>query len=178
MQSIYSLSLEELKSFLNKNDQSIELAQILFQHLYKNKITQSISAKTIEILKSTFNFDLPTIETVSTSPDGTIKFLMKLHDGKTIETVLIPFHKRFTVCLSSQVGCAMKCSFCYTGTMGLSRHLKSNEIIGQYVVAANYLAEVTGKKPVSPNIVFMGQGEPLHNSDEVLNALTVFMEPM
>ncbi len=178
MESIYSLTLSELKSFLVKKDQSPELAQILFQHLYKNKKTQSISPKTIEILKTQYSFDLPEIETVSKSPDGTIKFLMKLHDGKTVETVLIPFHKRFTVCLSSQVGCAMKCSFCYTGTMGLSRHLKSSEIIGQYVVAASYLAKETGTKPVSPNIVFMGQGEPLHNTEEVLGALDVFMEPM
>lgn len=99
-------------------------------------------------------------------------------DLKTTETVLIPFHKKFTVCLSSQVGCAMKCSFCYTGTMGLSRHLKSNEIVGQYIVALNYLADKLKQKPIAPNIVFMGQGEPLHNVDEVREAITIFMEPM
>lgn len=178
MQSIYSIPFEDLKTFLIKKDISSEIAQILFQHLYKNKKTQKISTKTFDILNSEFSFDLPEIAQVSKSPDGTIKFLMKLFDDKTVETVLIPFHKRFTVCVSSQVGCAMKCSFCYTGTMGLNRHLKSHEIIGQYVVAANYLAQELGVKPVSPNIVFMGQGEPLHNSDEVLKAINVFMEPL
>ncbi len=176
--SIYALTQEDLKSFLSANDFSLELAPIILQNLYKkNKRTKSISEKLMDALQKHYSFTLPEIKHVSKSPDGTIKFLMGFHDGKTVETVLIPFHKRFTVCLSSQVGCAMKCSFCYTGTMGLSRHLDSSEIVGQYVVAANYLAQTLGQKPVSPNIVFMGQGEPLHNSDEVLKAINVFMEP-
>lgn len=176
--SIYSLSQNELKSFLISKDFSPELSSIIFQNLYKNKHDQTISRKLTSLLEKTFSFRLPTVETVSKSEDGTIKFLMGFADGKTVETVLIPFHKRFTVCLSSQVGCAMKCSFCYTGTMGLSRHLNSSEIIGQYIVAANYLEKELGKKPISPNIVFMGQGEPLHNSEEVLTAIKVMMEPM
>lgn len=176
--SIYSLSQDELKSFLANNNFSPELSSIFFQNLYKNKRNQTVSQKLIDTLQSHFSFELPQIQTVSKSPDGTIKFLMSFHDNKTVETVLIPFHKKFTVCLSSQVGCAMKCSFCYTGTMGLSRHLKSSEIVGQYVVAQNYLAQELGQRPISPNIVFMGQGEPLHNSTEVLDAIKVFMEPM
>lgn len=177
--SIYAQSQEDLKSYLSANDFSLELAPIILQNLYKkNKRTKVISEKLLTLLEEKFDFSLPQIKTVSKSPDGTIKFLMMFKDDKTVETVLIPFHKRFTVCLSSQVGCAMKCSFCYTGTMGLSRHLKSSEIVGQYVVAANYLATELGQKPLSPNIVFMGQGEPLHNSEEVLKAINVFMEPM
>ena len=177
--SIYALTQEDLKSFLSANDFSLELASIILQNLYKkNKRTKTISEKLLSVLEGNFSFSLPEIKQVSKSPDGTIKFLMGFHDQKTVETVLIPFHKRFTVCLSSQVGCAMKCSFCYTGTMGLSRHLKSSEIVGQYVVAANYLREELGQKPVSPNIVFMGQGEPLHNSEEVLRAINIFMEPL
>lgn len=177
--SIYALTQEDLKSFLSANDFSLELAPIILQNLYKkNKRTKTISEKLLSVLEGNFSFSLPEIKQVSKSPDGTIKFLMGFHDQKTVETVLIPFHKRFTVCLSSQVGCAMKCSFCYTGTMGLSRHLKSSEIVGQYVVAANYLREELGQKPVSPNIVFMGQGEPLHNSEEVLRAINIFMEPL
>lgn len=177
--SIYALTQEDLKSFLSANDFSLELAPIILQNLYKkNKRTKTISEKLLSVLEGNFSFSLPEIKQVSKSPDGTIKFLIGFHDQKTVETVLIPFHKRFTVCLSSQVGCAMKCSFCYTGTMGLSRHLKSSEIVGQYVVAANYLREELGQKPVSPNIVFMGQGEPLHNSEEVLRAINIFMEPL
>lgn len=177
--SIYALSQEDLKSFLSTHDFSPELAAIIMQHLYKkNKRNKTLSLKLKQTLENHFCFALPEIKQVSKSPDGTIKFLMGFEDQKTVETVLIPFHKRFTVCLSSQVGCAMKCSFCYTGTMGLSRHLKASEIVGQYIVAANYLASELGQRPISPNIVFMGQGEPLHNSDEVLAAIKVFMEPM
>lgn len=177
--SIYELSQEELKSFLVSHNLSAELSTTIFRNLYKNnKHEQPISKKLLALLEKNFNMDLPSIQTVSKSPDGTVKFLMAFSDGKSVETVLIPFHKRFTVCLSSQVGCAMKCSFCYTGTMGLSRHLKSSEIIGQYIVAAKYLDEELGLKTMSPNIVFMGQGEPLHNSDEVLKAILLFMEPL
>jgi 23S rRNA (adenine2503-C2)-methyltransferase len=177
--SIYELTEEELKTFLSANDISPDLSATIFRNLYKNnKHEQPISKKIMALLAKNFTLDLPKIHTVSKSPDGTVKFLMEFSDGKSVETVLIPFHKRFTVCLSSQVGCAMKCSFCYTGTMGLSRHLKSSEIIGQYIVAANYLDTELGLKTMSPNIVFMGQGEPLHNSTEVLKAINVFMEPL
>ena len=177
--SIYELSENELKSFLETNAISSEFSATIFRNLYKkNKHEQPISKKIMALLGSNFTFHLPTIHTVSKSPDGTVKFLMMFSDGKSVETVLIPFHKRFTVCLSSQVGCAMKCSFCYTGTMGLSRHLRSSEIIGPYIVAANYLDTELGLKTMSPNIVFMGQGEPLHNSAEVLKAIQVMMEPL
>lgn len=176
--SIYALTQDDLKSFLRVHDYSPELSSIIFQHLYKNKRTQALSSRLTELLEKEFNFSLPEIITVSKSPDGTIKFLLGFPDGKSVETVLIPFHKKFTVCLSSQVGCAMKCSFCYTGTMGLSRHLTSSEIIGQYIVAVNYLQKELGHKPVTPNIVFMGQGEPLHNHEAVLNAIKIFMEPL
>lgn len=177
--SIYELSEEELKSFLEINDISPDFSATIFRNLYKkNKHEQPISKKIMALLGKNFTLNLPSIHTVSKSPDGTVKFLMMFADGKSVETVLIPFHKRFTVCLSSQVGCAMKCSFCYTGTMGLSRHLKSSEIIGQYIVAANYLDTELGLKTMSPNIVFMGQGEPLHNSTEVLKAIQIMMEPL
>ena len=177
--SIYELTEKELKHFLVDNDISPDFSATIFRNLYKNnKHEQPISKKIMALLSSHFTLNLPTIHTVSKSPDGTVKFLMMFSDGKSVETVLIPFHKRFTVCLSSQVGCAMKCSFCYTGTMGLSRHLKSSEIIGQYIVAANYLDSELGLKTMAPNIVFMGQGEPLHNSAEVLKAIQVMMEPL
>ena len=113
--SIYELSQEELKSFLKSHDLSIDLSSTIFRNLYKNnKHEQPISKKLLALLEKNFAMDLPSIQTVSKSPDGTVKFLMAFNDGKSVETVLIPFHKRFTVCLSSQVGCAMKCSFCYT----------------------------------------------------------------
>lgn len=174
--SIYNLSQIEFRGFLEEHGFSVDLATLFFQKLYKNNKKQELSQKLQELVEENFSFTLPKIASSCTSPDGTVKFLMEFEDSKSVETVLIPFHKRFTVCLSSQVGCAMKCSFCYTGTMGLTRHLKASEIIGQYIVAFNYLKEHS-LKSMTPNIVFMGQGEPLHNSDEVLKAIQIFMEP-
>lgn len=176
--SFYSLTLCELKHFLESKSLNVNAAAIVFQHIYKNKKKQEVAAHIWEALRENFDFEKPKIKEAHHSPDGTIKFLIELYDQKTIETVLIPFHKKFTVCLSSQVGCAMKCSFCYTGTMGLKRHLKSHEITLQYLIAKEYLEEKTQTRAVSPNIVFMGQGEPLHNIEEVKKAILIFKESL
>jgi 23S rRNA (adenine2503-C2)-methyltransferase len=98
---------------------------------------------------------------------------VQFSDLLEVETVLIPFHKKFTLCLSTQVGCAMNCSFCYTGTQGLKRNLSAGEIVGQYLQAFEWLQE-NQPKAMKPNIVFMGQGEPLHNVTEVKKAIEVF----
>lgn len=97
-----------------------------------------------------------------TASDGTRKFLIELDDGKRVESVLI-FHKRtLCACISSQVGCAMKCSFCATGRMGFSRNLSFEEIIGQF----DLMQSVCDRKIT--NVVFMGMGEPLHNYSNVV----------
>jgi 23S rRNA (adenine2503-C2)-methyltransferase len=100
------------------------------------------------------------------SSDGTEKFLFRLEDGLSVESVLIPAEDRITLCISSQVGCAIGCRFCLTGREGLKRNLASHEIVDQLILAGRL---------VSPqrigNIVFMGMGEPLHNLKEVIEAL-------
>ncbi|RMD58237.1 23S rRNA (adenine(2503)-C(2))-methyltransferase RlmN [Candidatus Woesearchaeota archaeon] len=102
-------------------------------------------------------------ETVS--KDGTRKYAFRLKDGRIIESVLI-FHKRTTsACLSSQVGCAMGCSFCATGKMGFSRNLSTDEIVGQF----DFMSD---RFPIT-NVVFMGMGEPLHNYDNVVGAIRI-----
>ncbi len=174
--SIYGVSHKELKAFLNEHDLSPHLAHSIFEELYKKKLSQTISKITWDTLKKYFSLELPAISLIQKSGDGTIKFLLKFTDGKKVEAVLIPFHKRYTICLSSQVGCAMNCSFCFTGTMGLSRHLKAFEITGQYLVLKKYLEENISKEAFSPNIVFMGQGEPLHNFEEVQKAISLFLD--
>ena len=107
--------------------------------------------------------------------DGARKFLFKVGDGKTIETVLIPAKDRLTQCVSSQVGCAMACDFCNTGDMGLMRNLKTHEIIDQILEARRRLekpaAEIFGHK--LSNVVFMGMGEPFHNLDAVIDAVDI-----
>ena len=115
--------------------------------------------------------------------DGTLKFLWQLQDGKTVESVIIPaalqepdpdseaqepVKQRLTLCISSQVGCAMKCKFCLTGTQGLERHLEVHEIVGQVL-------ELRKRAPLT-NIVFMGMGEPLHNLDHVIKACEILLD--
>lgn len=109
------------------------------------------------------------------SEDGTVKFAFRLDDGEIIESVLIPEEDRHTLCVSSQVGCAMACGFCLTGTMGFKRNLAPAEIVGQVNAASDWLAE-HGKPPRINNLVFMGMGEPLLNFDNLVTALTILME--
>lgn len=176
--SVYSLTQNEWKELLIKEGHSPFVLPTWLEGLYRNQSfwNNHVSPKMIEHFKNQFDFDLPEISSVQESADGTTKFLVRFKDQLEVETVLIPFHKRFTVCLSTQVGCAMNCSFCYTGTQGLKRNLKSSEIVGQYMVAKNWLLE-KNLEALNPSIVFMGQGEPLHNVDEVLQAIKVLNDP-
>jgi 23S rRNA (adenine2503-C2)-methyltransferase len=174
--SIFSLTKEALSSFLKENGHSKNLATSIYEFLYKKKSTQNISPKTWDLLNNSFSFNLPTIVNKSIANDGTYKLLMEFSDHLRVETVLIPFHKRYTVCLSSQVGCAMKCSFCFTGTQGLTRNLLASEIVGQYLMAKKILETEISNEAMIPNIVLMGQGEPLHNFDEVRLALLIMLE--
>jgi len=115
---------------------------------------------------------------VAESSDGTVRFAVRLADGELVETVLIHqpaselrARERWTVCLSSQAGCARGCVFCETGRLGLARNLSAAEIVAQYALAARRL----GARPA--NVVFMGMGEPLDNLEEVLQAIAILREP-
>ncbi len=109
----------------------------------------------------------PALVRKDVSADGTTKFLFRLADGREIESVFIPDTPAQTFCISTQVGCAMRCAFCLTGTMGLTRHLTAGEIVGQVRVLASELGFLD--RPF--NIVLMGMGEPLHNYDATMKAL-------
>lgn len=112
----------------------------------------------------------------SFSSDGlTHKLLLRLHDGQTIETVLMRFKGRATVCVSTQAGCAMGCVFCATGQMGLSRHLTPGEIVGQVLHVTRLLRE-SGES--LRNIVLMGMGEPLHNYEHTMSALDILVDAL
>jgi 23S rRNA (adenine2503-C2)-methyltransferase len=116
---------------------------------------------------------LPEILQEQRSTDGTVKWLIGFHGGNAVETVYIPEPKRGTLCVSSQVGCALNCSFCSTGAQGFARNLTAGEIIGQVWLAAQALGhERNGQRKIT-NIVMMGMGEPLLNFDAVLPALSV-----
>lgn len=110
--------------------------------------------------------------TVLRSEDGTVKYLWTLEDGLTVESVLIPDGDRLTLCISSQVGCAMACTFCLTGDLGLKRNLKVSEIANQPLQVGRQLEE--GKRIT--NLVLMGMGEPLHNFENLVTALEICLD--
>ncbi len=120
---------------------------------------------------------------VDESLDGTRKLLIRLEDGNLVETVLIPDGERLTLCVSSQVGCALACAFCATGTMGLARHMRPGEIVWQVLAAqrvlmgddADWRKSDPASRPVT-NIVFMGMGEPLHNFKGTMAALRILTD--
>lgn len=175
--SVYSLNSADWGKIFEEQGYSQHLLPYWLDGLYKDSRIwdKHISPVQINKLKSSYSFALPAISQVLTAEDGTTKFQMRFDDGQEVETVLIPFFKRFTICLSTQVGCGMNCSFCFTGTQGLKRHLTAGEIVGQYIVARNYLYQQS-PKALLPSIVFMGQGEPLHNVGEVKKATEVFTD--
>eukprot|EP00268_Persea_americana_P012363 TRINITY_DN15204_c0_g1_i4.p1 TRINITY_DN15204_c0_g1~~TRINITY_DN15204_c0_g1_i4.p1 ORF type:complete len:320 (+),score=54.02 TRINITY_DN15204_c0_g1_i4:475-1434(+) len=114
------------------------------------------------------------VKDILSASDGTRKILFALVDGSVIETVVIPCKRgRTTVCVSSQVGCAMNCQFCYTGRMGLRKHLTAAEIVEQAVFARRLFSSEIGS---ITNVVFMGMGEPLHNIDNVIKAAAIMVD--
>ncbi|MCA3443562.1 MAG: 23S rRNA (adenine(2503)-C(2))-methyltransferase RlmN [Rhodobacter sp.] len=133
-------------------------------------------------LAGNFTIDLPQVVTRQISADGTRKYLVRIAGGHEVETVYIPEEGRGTLCISSQVGCTLTCSFCHTGTQKLVRNLTAAEIVGQVMLARDDLGEwpVKGAPKVETrlisNIVLMGMGEPLYNFDNVRDAMKVVMD--
>jgi 23S rRNA (adenine2503-C2)-methyltransferase len=154
-------------------------AKQIFAWIYRPGITDfdqmtDLSKQLREELREiSFISSLP-ISVREVSEDGTLKYGLQLSDGMLIESVLIPEEERNTLCISSQVGCAMACAFCLTGTMGFKRNLTPAEIIGQICAVQADLAAADGGQIT--NIVFMGMGEPLANFDNLLVALEIIMD--
>jgi 23S rRNA (adenine2503-C2)-methyltransferase len=113
------------------------------------------------------------------SSDGTEKFLVEVFGNETIEMVYIPEGERGTICISSQIGCNVKCSFCLTGTQKFSRNLEVPEIVGQVLLMREFLGDKgsLNSKRILTNIVVMGMGEPLHNYNNISKALKIIMDP-
>jgi 23S rRNA (adenine2503-C2)-methyltransferase len=122
-------------------------------------------------LAQAFRFSAPRLARSQLSADGTAKHLWRLDDGELIESVLIPGRDRLTLCISSQAGCAMACTFCATGWSGYRRNLSAGEIVAQYRGSRRWAAE-HGQGPIT-NIVYMGMGEPLMNRPAVMDSLTI-----
>ncbi|SFR35817.1 23S rRNA (adenine(2503)-C(2))-methyltransferase RlmN [Litoreibacter janthinus] len=136
------------------------------------------------LLAEKFEIALPEVVTRQVSEDGTRKYLVRIAGGHEVEVVYIPEDGRGTLCISSQVGCTLTCSFCHTGTQKLVRNLTAGEIIGQVMLARDDLGEwpEPGRHPkdearLLSNIVLMGMGEPLYNFDNVRDAMKIAMDP-
>ncbi|MFV0423909.1 23S rRNA (adenine(2503)-C(2))-methyltransferase RlmN [Oleidesulfovibrio sp.] len=177
MVDILNLTFEELEKFLvHELGEKKFRARQIWQWLWNKYVRDfdqmtNVSKQTRALLKERAHITWPEMVKTQVSQDGTTKFLLRLADGALIETVLIPGSQgRLTQCLSCQVGCAMGCTFCATGTLGFERNMTMSEILGQVLVAREYLNDVA-ERPILRNLVFMGMGEPLLNLNEVMRSL-------
>lgn len=175
MQNLIELTKNDLEAFVLEDLKLPRFrSEQMWQWLWQKRV-RSIDAMTNlskplrEQIMTVATIQWPEIALAQTSKDGTVKLLLRLSDGKLIETVLIPMRDRYSQCLSTQVGCAMGCTFCNTGLLGFERNLTYGEIMGQILVGRQYL-EDNNMHPLK-NLVFMGMGEPLLNLDNLLKVL-------
>ena len=182
-ENIIGLSREEIGDrFLSLGLQKFRSGQV-WHWLYHKGATSfeemtTLSKKVRAQLGQIFSIKRPMVSEKQTSADGTIKWLLQFEDGVKAETVFIPEEDRGTLCISSQVGCTLNCSFCHTGTQKLVRNLSSSELVGQILIAFDELAAWPSAQIGRPltNIVLMGMGEPLYNLDNVIKALKIIMD--
>lgn len=181
------MSKEEMEALIASYGEPAFRARQLFDWVHNKEVADlglchNLSKALRERLTTDgYGIEVPELALRQVSIDGTEKYLFKLADGKAIESVLMKYRgdyskQRNTLCVSSQVGCAMGCAFCATGARGYDRNLSVSEILGQ-VYAANALLKAD-KEPMSVrNIVFMGMGEPMQNFDRVLKAIDILCDP-
>jgi 23S rRNA (adenine2503-C2)-methyltransferase len=180
MNILYDLTLPEIETLLQSWSQPAYRARQLWQGLYRNfwdspnqfsNLPAFLRARMTEELEIRA---LSPITTIKSADGQTTKTLFRLHDNNAIETVLMRYNKRNTLCISTQVGCAMGCVFCATGQMRYKRHLSSGEIVAQVMYYAHLLHE---QAEVVTNVVIMGMGEPFHNYDNTLAAIDRLNDP-
>lgn len=192
--NLVGLSREELRAALvnagTTDKQAKMRAGQIWQWIYQKGVREfeqmTNLAKDYRIfLASNFTISIPEIVSKQVSVDGTRKYLLRIAGGHEVETVYIPEKDRGTLCISSQVGCTLTCSFCHTGTQKLVRNLTAAEIIGQVMLARDDLGEWPEAGVKNPpnqarllsNIVLMGMGEPLYNFENVRDAMKIAMDP-
>ncbi|KZZ82893.1 23S rRNA (adenine(2503)-C(2))-methyltransferase RlmN [Bacillus sp. SJS] len=173
--SIYSLELHEIKTWLEENGEKAFRAQQIFDWLFIKRVTsfEEMSNLSKELRqKLEQQFTLTTLKTLiqQTSGDGTMKFLFELHDGSSIETVLMKHEYGNSICVTTQVGCRIGCTFCASTIGGLKRNLEAGEIVAQVVKVQKALDEL-GERVSS--VVIMGIGEPFDNYDAMMSFLKI-----
>lgn len=177
---IYDLDLSSLTELLQSWGEPAFRAKQIWTGLYKNfwnapdEFTNlPVSLRTRLAENTRFDILVPTLK-LDSSDGQTRKSLFQLHDGKQIEAVLMKYDRRRTLCISTQVGCAMGCTFCATGQMGFGRHLSSGEIVAQVLYYARLLHD---QHEHVTNVVLMGMGEPFHNYDNSMAAIDRLNDP-
>lgn len=179
--SIYGLTMENLADWLVENGQKKFRAKQIWDWLYIKRVTafedmKNINKDCIELLDESFAIETLDQAVKQESEDGTIKFLFKLEDGNLIETVLMKFHYGLSVCVTTQVGCNIGCSFCASGLLKKSRDLDSGEIVGQIMKVQQFL-DTRGEDERVSHIVVMGIGEPFDNYTNLMSFLRVVNHP-
>ncbi|NQX02458.1 23S rRNA (adenine(2503)-C(2))-methyltransferase RlmN, partial [bacterium] len=180
--SLHDLDFSGLAELLAADGVILHHAKVLWRVIHREGELDLASRKFLPPLQrwvtasvgkgKPYFLDAPELVDEIHSSDGlTRKFLLRLADGQTIETVLMGYEGRQTVCVSTQAGCAMGCVFCATGQMGFVRHLRPGEIVAQVLHARRVLKSIDPTKRLR-NMVLMGMGEPLHNYDSVMHALS------
>ncbi len=178
--SIYEYTLDELTNWFRERGEPAYRAKQLYNWVFRNHATDYgqvtvLSAAMRARLAKELPFEAMTpIHEIATDDGETLKVLYRTPDGQTLETVLMYYPDRSTVCVSCQVGCAVGCSFCATGLMGLQRNLSAGEMVAQVVDMARRSKE--RGRPLT-NIVMMGMGEPFHNYDNVMKMVAILNQP-
>lgn len=175
---IKNFTLEKLESWVISLGEKPFRARQLFKNLYARNVSSwdqctDLSRAFRQQLEFGSTLNALAVSRIDEAPDGTRKYLFRLHDGNFIESVLIPDPPRCTICVSSQVGCAFGCRFCLTGSLGFKRNLEAAEIIDQVCHALRD----PKLGPQINSLVFMGMGEPLANYDEVVRAIHILTDP-
>ncbi len=178
--NLLGMSYDMLEQFFAERGEKPFRARQVMQWIYQRNVTDfdemtDLSKKLREQLHVDAEVVLPRVQSRHDSDDGTVKWLFATDCGQAVETVFIPEPGRGTLCISSQVGCAMDCSFCATGAQGFNRNLTRAEIIGQVFVANKELPARENGDPAVTNVVFMGMGEPLANYRNVIPALELLI---
>lgn len=173
--SIYSFTFEQLTDWIVKNGERKYRAEQIWDWLYRKRVKQfshmkNLNQSCLDLLEEHLSFGTMEEELRQESADGTIKFLFKLADGHLIETVLMNFHYGMSICVTTQVGCNIGCSFCASGLLPKTRDLTSGEIVEQ-IVKTQQLLDERGEKDRVSHVVVMGIGEPLDNYDNLCDFL-------
>ncbi|WP_379156575.1 23S rRNA (adenine(2503)-C(2))-methyltransferase RlmN [Paenibacillus sp. sgz5001063] len=178
--SIYGLTLEQMSSWLVEHGHKKSRASRIWDSLYRQRVTDfaemtEVNGETVQLLSEHFVFQTMDEHVKQESADGTIKFLFRLKDGNLIETVLMRQKYGLSVCVTTQVGCNIGCSFCASGLLAKSRDLSSGEIVEQIMKVQHHL-DRTGLGQKVSHVVVMGIGEPFDNFTNLLNFLTIIKD--